>query len=91
MQGVITGYEPGHFLSMHLESRVHTVDVTHTVEATPAGSRCSQEACIRWKFPVSILIALQCGQLKKKILAQSREEMARLKQFCEGTAVKEGQ
>ena len=91
MDGVITGYEPGRTLSMHLESRVHTVDVLHSVEAIPTGARYTQDACIRWKFPVSILIALQGGQLKKKILAQSRREMARLKHLCEGTAVKEGQ
>lgn len=83
MQGVITGYEAGRFISMHLESRIHIVDVSHTVEGTPTGSRYTQEAAIRWKFPINIFIAFQGSRLKEKILAQSREEMARLKDLCE--------
>jgi hypothetical protein len=84
MEGVITGYEAGHFISMHLESRVHTVDVTHTVEALPTGARYTQVAGIRWKFPVNIMIILQSNKLREKIISQSQGELEKLKQLCEG-------
>ncbi len=84
MEGVITAFEPGRLLSMHLESRLHTVDVTHTVEALPSGARCKQDASIHWKFPVNIMIFLQGKKLREKIISQSQGELEKLKQFCEG-------
>ena len=84
MEGEITGYDPGRSISMHLESRLHTDDVSHVVEALPGGARYTQDASIRWKFPVNVMIFLQGKKLRDKIISQSRGELEKLKQFCEG-------
>ena len=72
------------FFALHLESRVPRVDGTHTVESIPAGTCCTRDACIRWKFPVNILIFLQCNKLREKIISQSQGELEMLKLLCEG-------
>jgi len=84
MEGEITGYEAGRSISMHLESRLHTVDVSHVVEALPGAARYTQDASIRWKFPVNVMIFLQGKKLRDKIISQSRGELEKLKLLCEG-------
>jgi hypothetical protein len=38
MTGTITGYTPGQMIAFHLESKIHTVDVSYTVESDAGSS-----------------------------------------------------
>lgn len=84
MQGVITGYEPGKLISFHLESRINVVDTEFSVEAIPEGTRFTQIANVRWKFPVNVISLFMGGKMRQNISAQSQKEFEKLKELCEG-------
>jgi len=83
MQGMITGYEPGRSISFHLESRVNSVDVTYIVETIPNGTRLTQTANVRWKFPVNVISVYMGSKMRQNISAQSQKEFEKLKELCE--------
>ncbi len=83
MQGMITGYEPGKSISFHLDSRVNVVDVEYCVEATQHGTRLTQTANVRWKFPVNVISLFMGTKMKQGISAQSQKEFEKLKELCE--------
>lgn len=86
MQGVITGYEPGRSISFHLESRVNSVDVKYIVEPIQNGTRLSQTANVRWKFPVNIISLFMGSMMRQNISVQSQKEFKKLKELCENDA-----
>ena len=88
MQGTITGYEPGRSISFHLESRVNVVDVEFHVEAIPGGTRLTQDANVRWKFPVNVISLLMGAKMRQNISAQSQKEFEKLKELCESNSGK---
>ena len=83
IQGIITGYEPEHSISFHLESRVNVVVVKYHVEAVQNGSRLTQTANVRWKFPVNVLSLFMGAKIKQGISAQAQKEFGKLKELCE--------
>jgi hypothetical protein len=83
MLGKVTGYEPNKRISFHLESRVNQVDVEYRLEEIPNGTRLTQDADIRWKFPVNIVSALAGGAFRHNLLTQAQQEFNRLKALCE--------
>ena len=84
MQGIITGYKPGRLISFHLESRVNVVDTEFSVEAIPNGTRLTQNANVRWKFPVNVISLFMGERMRQGINAQSQKEFEKLKELCEG-------
>jgi uncharacterized protein YndB with AHSA1/START domain len=82
MHGQVTGYEPNKFIAFHLESKVNSVDVTYRIEQN-GGSRLTQDANIRWKFPVHIIGLFAGNKIRQSLLSQTSEEFARLKELCE--------
>jgi len=83
MQGVITDFKPGRSISFHLTSRVNAVDVEFRVEAIQTGTRLTQTANVRWKFPVNVISIFMGGKIKQSIRNQSQQEFERLKELCE--------
>lgn len=83
IQGVITGYDPGRSISFHLESRVHVVDVVFRADAISYGTRLTQIANVRWKFPVNVISLFMGGKIKQNISTQSQKEFEKLKELCE--------
>ena len=83
MQGVIAGFEPDKSISFHLDSRVNTVDVTYSIEASGEGARLVEEANVRWKFPVNIFSIFIGDKIKRNITDQLQDEFNRLKELCE--------
>ena len=83
LQGMITAYEPNRSISFHLDSRVNAVDVEYRVEAIPNGTRLTQSAHVRWKFPVNVISIFMGGKMKQGISAQSQKEFEKLKELCE--------
>jgi uncharacterized protein YndB with AHSA1/START domain len=83
LQGTITDYKPNKSISFHLESRVNVVDVMYSVEELPNGTRLSQNANVRWKFPVNVISIFMGSKIKQNISTQSQKEFEKLKEFCE--------
>jgi uncharacterized protein YndB with AHSA1/START domain len=83
LQGAITDYKPNKSISFHLESRVNVVDVMYYVEELPNGTRLSQNANVRWKFPVNVISIFMGSKIKKNISTQSQKEFEKLKELCE--------
>ena len=55
MEGEITGFIQDKLISFHLESKIHQVDVSYTIEGDEHRSTLSVESSIRWKFPMNIM------------------------------------
>ena len=83
LQGVITDFKPNKSISFHLDSRVNVVDVDYHVEAIPDGTRLTQTANVRWKFPVNVISLFMGTKMKQNISAQSQKEFEKLKELCE--------
>ena len=85
LQGVITDYKPDKLISFHLNSRVNVVDVVYDVEAVSHGTRLTQNANVRWKFPINVISIFIGIKIKQKIAAQSQKEFRALKELVEGS------
>jgi hypothetical protein len=83
LQGMITDYKPEKSMSFHLESRVNVVDVEYYVEVIQSGTRLTQHANVRWKFPVNVIGIFMGTKMKQGISAQSQKEFEKLKELCE--------
>jgi len=83
LQGVITGFKPNQLISFHLNSRVNIVDVEYYVEAIPNGTRLTQNANVRWKFPVNVISLFIGKKMRQTISTQSQKEFEKLKELCE--------
>ena len=88
LQGTITGFIPDRSISFHLTSRVNELDVEYGVEAIPTGTRLTQNANVRWKFPVNVISIFMGGKMRQGISAQSQKEFEKLKELCESSAGK---
>lgn len=84
MEGSITAFEPNHRIAFYLVSRVNEVSVDYRVEPVGDMSRVSYTAQVHWKFPVNVMGLFAGSVIKRKIMAQSEQEFARLKELCEG-------
>jgi uncharacterized protein YndB with AHSA1/START domain len=85
LQGVITDFKPNKSISFHLDSRVNVVDVEYYVEETQNGTRLTQNANVRWKFPVNVISIFMGVKIKQNISAQSQKEFEKLKELCENS------
>ena len=83
MQGSITAFEPNHRISFHLESRANRLDVDYLVDEIGDAVRLTVTSNIHWKFPINLMSIFAGSAVKRKIVAQSSEEFARLKELCE--------
>jgi acetyl-CoA carboxylase carboxyltransferase component len=84
MHGVITGYEPDKSISFHIESQINVVDVEYSIEGTHNGVCLTQKGIVHWKFPMNVISIIIGGKIRQNIIAQSREELDRLKKLSEG-------
>jgi hypothetical protein len=83
MEGFISGYQPNKSISFHLSSRVNIVDVAYSIEEIPTGVLLTNLANVKWKFPVNIISLFIGKKMKENIIAQSNEELSKLKVLCE--------
>ena len=83
MYGEITGYVRDKSMSFHLESNIHRVDVTYSIEWKDNRSILTAESTIRWKFPMSIINLFIGGRIREGILRRTESELAELKRLCE--------
>jgi len=85
LQGVITDYKPEKSISFHLNNRVNVVDVEYCVEANQHGIRLTQNANVRWKFPINVISIFMGAKIRQNISEQSKKEFKKLKELCEGS------
>jgi uncharacterized protein YndB with AHSA1/START domain len=83
MTGQITDYIQNQSISFHLDSRIHKVDVTYSIEDNGNGSTFTGESNVFWKFPISLVSLIIGGRIRKDILRQTEAEFAELKRLCE--------
>lgn len=83
MQGVITACDKNSRLAFHLEGDFNTVDVEYSLVEEGGVTRLTQAANVRFKGLVRIMSLIMGAAFKKKILRQSQEEFAKLKDLCE--------
>ena len=83
MHGTITGYVGNKLIAFHLESRVHEVDVSYTIESCNDTARLLTMSTIGWKFRMNIMSLIFGRKLKGKIIGQLESEFSELKRLCE--------
>lgn len=83
MRGSVTAFAQDRQISFHLESRVHRLDVDYRVGVVGDLVRLTVTSDVPWRFPVNVASVFFGGTIKRKIVEQSEQELARLKELCE--------
>lgn len=83
MRGVITGFVRDRSIAFHLESKMHRVDVSYSLEGAGGTTRLTVDARIDWKFPINLLSIFLGGRMKTGITEQLKTEILELKKICE--------
>ena len=83
MYGVITKYIRNQIIEFHLESKIHKLDVSYSVEELNKTTKIIVDARIRWKFPMNLMSILIGNNMKKGIAEQMESEILELKRICE--------
>ncbi len=82
MRGSITSYVLNRKIAFYLESRIHAMDVVYALHEIRGGSRLDVNVDIRWRFPVSIIIALSFGGMERTLTRTIYAELHELKRLC---------
>ena len=83
MEGVVTDFVQDELLSVHLESKVHTADVTFALEERDGVTLLRQDVALQFKGVLRVLDLLMHARIKRKITSQTRSEFQALKRLCE--------
>jgi len=83
MRGVITKFVENQIVAFHLESKVHEVNVSYSLEGVNGVTRVTVDASIHWKFPLNLLSVFIGRKMKTGIAEQLKTEIFELKRICE--------
>ena len=83
MYGVITKFIRNQIIEFHLESKIHKLEVSYSVEELNKTTRIVVDARIKWKFPINLLSIFIGNKMKKGIAEQMESEILELKRICE--------
>jgi hypothetical protein len=83
MRGVITKYIKDQIIAFHLESKIHKVEVSYSLEGDKKSTRVTVDARINWKFPLNLLSLFIGRKMKTGIAEQLKTEIFELKRLCE--------
>jgi hypothetical protein len=83
MQGTITEYTENRAIGFHLESRMHIVNVTYSVNEINRQTRLSIVANIKWKFPMSVFSLFAGKKMERNLTEELESEVLQLKNICE--------
>mgnify|MGYP001765449356 CR=1 FL=1 len=83
MRGEITQYAENRAIAFHLESRIHRVDVTYSLEGCEGQTKAGVRADIRWKFPMNVVSLFLGKRMERELAAQVAGELRDLKAMCE--------
>jgi hypothetical protein len=85
IRGVITKFVEHQIVAFHLESKIHEIDVSYSLEGVNEATRVTVEATISWKFPLNLLIVFIGRKMKTGIAEQLKREIFELKRICEAS------
>ena len=91
MYGEITDYIQDRLIAFHLESKIHSVDVSYSIEGKEDKSTVTLDSTINWKFPMNIISLFIGRKMKAGIVEQTESEFAELKRLCETNQADIGQ
>lgn len=83
MYGVITQFIRNQIIEFHLESKIHTVDVSYFLQEINKTTKIMVDARINWKFPMNLLSIFIGNKMRKGIAEQMEGEILDLKRICE--------
>ena len=83
MYGVITKFIRNQVIEFHLESKIHKVEVSYSIEELNKTTKIIVDARINWKFPINLLSIFIGNKMKKGIAEQMESEILELKRICE--------
>jgi carbon monoxide dehydrogenase subunit G len=83
MRGVVTDFVSNERLAFHLEGDYNTVDVDFTLEEKGEVTLLTQNAEVNFKGMLGVLSLFFGPFIRKKIIRQTQNEFARLKELCE--------
>lgn len=83
MLGSITQYKENELIAFHLDSRIHTLDVSYSLQADEEGARIYIETDIRWKFPMNLVGLFMGRRMREELTRQLSQELSELKALCE--------
>lgn len=83
MYGVITRFIRDQIIEFHLESKIHNLDVSYSVEEFNKNTEIKVDARINWKFPMNLMSVFIGNKMKKGIAEQMESEILELKRICE--------
>ena len=83
MYGVITQFIRNQIIEFHLESKIHEVDVSYSLEGIDKATKIMVDARIKWKFPLNLLRIFIGNKMRKGIAEQMEREILELKRICE--------
>lgn len=83
MVGEITNYIQDRLISFHLESKIHRVDVTYSIDWDGNQSLFSVKSTIHWNFPMNVMALFIGRKIRKGVLQRTESELAELKRLCE--------
>lgn len=82
MRGEITQWAENRSIAFHLESRIHRVDVTYSLEGFEGQTKVGVRADIGWKFPMSVVSFFLGKRMARGLAAQVDGELQDLKSIC---------
>jgi len=82
MDGVITKFVRNRMIGFRLESKIHRVDVSYSVEGIET-TKMTVDARINWRFPLNLLSIFIGNKMKLSITNQMEAEILELKRICE--------
>ena len=83
IRGVIKEFKDNRAIGFCLESKIHTVNVTYSIEENDKISTVHADINIKWKFPMSIISIFLGKRIKNNISKQLGSEFLELKTLCE--------
>ncbi len=83
MSGTITKYIPNRLIGFHLDSRIHTFDVSYSLQEVNKKTKFRIEALITWKFPMNIVTLFAGRRIEEGLVKQLETETLDLMKICE--------
>ena len=83
MHGSITQYVENSIIGFHLDSKIHSVDVSYSVQDVKGRTKVNVAAVIRWKFPMNIVSLFVAKKMERNLVGQLESEVLELKRICE--------
>jgi hypothetical protein len=83
MYGVITAHLPNELMRFHLESRIHSLDITYSLVAQEVDTLLRIETAIQWKFPMNLISFFAGRKMRDTLQDRLAREGQQLKQLCE--------